>query len=129
MPAYLIAHLLLMTAMVVLLVSAVVLARLRRPGWFGRHRLSSAAGLILGAAGAATMAVHKAISGHPHLATAHSWIALPALILALAGFALGYSSTKGYPRLRPVHKLFGVVSILGSILAIALAVRWISWFH
>jgi hypothetical protein len=119
-PAHTVAHAVLMALMVVALGTAVVFARLKRGGWMARHRLIASAGAVLGAAGVATMAVAKLLNGWSHLATSHSKVGLPALVLVLAAPVLGTLLVKGRTGLRQVHRTVGAVSILISIAAAVL---------
>ena len=119
-PPHLIAHVVLMTLAVVLLVTAVVFARLKRGGWVGRHRLIAASGAVLGVAGVLTMAVAKHLNGWPHVATLHSKVGLPGVLLVLAAPILGTLLLKGRAGLRQVHRVVGGAAILVSIAAAVL---------
>ncbi len=73
-----------------------------------------------------TMAMAKLLNGWPHLATRHSKVGLPALMLVLAAPILGTLLMKGRARLRQVHRTVGAVSILISIAAAALGIVMVS---
>ena len=119
-PPHLIAHIVLMTLTVVLLVTAVAFARLKRGGWVAKHRAIAASGAVLGVAGVLTMAVAKHVNGWRHLATLHSKVGLPGVLLVLAAPILGTLLLKGHARLRHVHRTVGGAAILVSIAAAVL---------
>jgi hypothetical protein len=122
MPLYLLAHVVLMALMVVLLVGGVVFVRLKRKGWFVRHRALAAAGALAGLAGALTMAITKHLGGWPHLSTLHSKVALPAILLVLTAPVLGALFAGGRPAFRLPHKAVGAVGLLVSVAAAALGI-------
>jgi len=120
MPPHVLAHLSLMALLIVLLVTAVVLARLKRGAWVARHRMIAAAGAALGVAGVATMAVAKHLNGWPHLVSSHSGIGVAALIAVLAAPVMGTLLVKGRAKLRLPHRIVGAAAAALAIVAAAL---------
>lgn len=117
-----VAHLALVASAIVLLVTAVVFAKLKRGGWVARHRLIAAAGVTLGLAGVLTKAIAKHLNGWPHFATLHSRAGLVAILLVLTAPVLGLLLLSGRARLRHVHRAVGSVAVLASIAAAVLGV-------
>ncbi|MHC5057624.1 MAG: hypothetical protein ACYTKD_23370 [Planctomycetota bacterium] len=122
MPPHVLAHLSLMALLIALLVTAVVVARLRRGAWVARHRIVAIAGVALGGAGALTMAVAKHLNGWPHLFSSHSKVGLAALIVVLAAPVLGTLLVKGRAKLRQPHRIVGGGTIALAVVAAALRI-------
>lgn len=110
-------HFLLMGTSVVFFFSAMQISRKKKESkWLIKHRRTAYTGTGTLIAGFLVMFFYKIASEYPHFQTPHSIGGLVALISALAAPVLGVVMLKGKQRLRAVHRLFGRVTVVLTIL-------------
>jgi hypothetical protein len=109
-------HLSFMTVAAILIVTAAMIARGRKEGWFKRHRILAVCGVCSAFAAFAAIAALKVTAGYPHFKSPHSIAGAVTLILLVVTPVTGMLIGKGGKSLRPVHKILGKITSVVVVL-------------
>jgi hypothetical protein len=115
----LLAHMVLMSLMIVLALAAVVIAILKKRRFFKIHRFVTLAGVASGFAGVTTMFVSKAAHAYPHFLSGHSRAGLVAFILLASTAMGGMFALKFGKKGRIAHRVIGGIALTVALLAVA----------
>jgi uncharacterized membrane protein YozB (DUF420 family) len=110
------AHIILMAVAAILVVSAVVTARKRKPGWLNRHKAMAMTGTLCAMAAFVCMFLSKAVMHFPHFHSPHAVAGLATVIMLIITPASGVLVVSGKNGLRPLHRLLGRVTSLALVL-------------
>lgn len=112
------AHALFMLSMLIILSSAIVIARKKKDGWFQKHRILGIAGAVCGLAGFSWMAVFKTVNGYHHLKSTHAICGFITITLMAITPIIGYLVVnKGKENFRAVHKKIGYATVVLGLIA------------
>lgn len=116
MPIPTLVHLSLMALMVLLCISAAVIARKRAGRWLPRHRLLGLLGAGSGLSGITVMVSGKIAHGYPHLKSPHALLGLSVGILLTLVPLLGFLGSRGFGKMRMPHRLLArILVVLGPV--------------
>jgi cell division protein FtsW (lipid II flippase) len=103
-------HLVLMATGAVLIISAAVIARMRKQGWFKRHRFLAMSGVIASLIAFLAMETFKISMDLPHLQSLHSIGGALSICLLVITPITGRFMASGGKSLRSLHKTLGRVT-------------------
>ena len=123
MPLYLISHIVLMSAMVLLVTAGVTIAKVKPKGWYQIHPKLSGSGFILGGIGILIVFVQKQIDGRGHFVLPHEQIGLVAILLMFTVALTGIFMRKLPKQARAYHKIVGWIALILSIVVVIMGIQ------
>ena len=118
----LLAHIALMSIALVLIITAVMIAKRRKKNWLKLHRACAISGVVSSLIAAACIVTLKFTNGFSHFQSPHAIAGLITLCLLLITPILGASIAKGPKPIRAIHRLFGRITSLAIILTVVMGV-------
>jgi cell division protein FtsW (lipid II flippase) len=103
-------HLVFMATGAMLIISAAVIARRRKQGWFKRHRFLALAGVTASSVAFLVIETFKISMNFPHLRSLHSIGGAVSVCLLVITPITGKLIASGGKRLRSLHKTLGRIT-------------------
>jgi uncharacterized membrane protein YozB (DUF420 family) len=110
------AHIVCMAAAVIFVVSAVVTAWKKKPGWLDRHRVMAATGVLCALVAFAFVVVSKVVMHFPHFHSPHAVAGAGTLAMLIVTPVTGALVASGKNGLRSAHRLLGRITSLALVL-------------
>jgi hypothetical protein len=112
------AHIVFMSIALILVITAAVIAKRRKPMWLKLHKRCAFSGALSSVIGAVCMVVLKIAHGYSHFQSPHAVVGLVTLCLLIITPVLGASIVKGPKPLRALHKVMGRITSVAIILTV-----------
>jgi 4-amino-4-deoxy-L-arabinose transferase-like glycosyltransferase len=116
MQILIIVHIALMVISAALIVTAVFIARARKPRWLKRHKTFAISGVVTSLAAFTVIFIAKAGMQFPHFHSPHAIAGVLTLAILVATPIIGALIPKKPKALRPVHRVLGRIVSAAIIL-------------
>lgn len=125
MPAYLIAHIVFMSLMVILIIHAIVFSLRKKKNWYKKHKIFNTAGIFSGIIGFLIIFIEKLLEKESHFITLHSKTGLITLILLSLTLTGGFLMKKLPEKMKKNHKISGFISFILALITVFLGISLI----
>ena len=115
-------HIVFMSIALVLVVTAVIIAKKRAKKWLTFHKAFAISGVSSSLIAAACIVALKVANGYHHFQSPHAVAGLITLCLLIMTPVLGASIAKGPQPIRALHKLFGGITSIAIFLTAIMGV-------
>jgi uncharacterized membrane protein YozB (DUF420 family) len=103
-------HIFFMASAVVLVISAFLIVRRKRPGWFALHRRTAILAVLSALLGFIAEFIFKTAMHYPHLKSPHAFAGVISLMLLIITPATGLLIASAPKRYRAIHKTLGKIT-------------------
>jgi hypothetical protein len=116
------AHIVFMSIALILVVSAAVIAKLRKKNWLKKHKKLAFSGALSSIIGALCVIFFKITNDYSHFQSPHALAGLLTLCLLILTPLLGVWIVKGPKPIRAIHKVFGRITSVAIALTVTMGV-------
>jgi hypothetical protein len=109
-------HILFMVTAAVLVVSAAIIARRKKTGWFVRHRRMAPLGALSALLAFAAEFIFKSVMHYPHIKSPHAFAGVISLVLLIITPTFGTLIASDPKAYRELHKTLGKITSVAVVL-------------